>query len=85
MKKKEKKLIEEINKSVKLVTKKVINSQNRFKSPVLWSSIASVIYMISRYWFNFDIPNWADISTQMIAILSISFGIVNNPINKTGF
>ena len=57
----------------------------RLKSIPLWSAILALIYLIVKNWFGVDIPAWADISAQIIAILTILFGIANNPTNKSGF
>ncbi len=58
---------------------------NRFKSIPLWSAILALVYLICKNWLGIEIPAWADISTQIIAILTIVFGVANNPTNKTGF
>lgn len=59
--------------------------KNRIKSIPLWSAVLSLIYLLVKNWCGVDIPAWADISTQIIAILTILFGVANNPTNKTGF
>lgn len=57
----------------------------RLKSIPLWSAVLALIYLIVKNWFGIDIPAWADISAQIIAIMTILFGIANNPTNKQGF
>lgn len=57
----------------------------RLKSIPLWSAILALVYLIINNWFGIDIPAWADISTQIIAILTILFGVANNPTDKKGF
>lgn len=57
----------------------------RLKSIPLWSAVLALIYLISKNWFNIEIAGWADISTQIIAILTIIFGIANNPTTKEKF
>ena len=59
--------------------------KQRFKSIPLWSALLALVYLISKNWFGIDIPAWADISTQIIAILTIVFGVANNPTNKNAF
>ena len=59
--------------------------QNRFKSLTLWGSFLALVYLVSKHWFGFDIPGWTDISTEIIAILAVVFGVANNPTNKKGF
>ncbi|MBQ8525970.1 MAG: holin [Clostridia bacterium] len=58
---------------------------NRLKSIPLWSAILALIYLVSQNWFNFEIPGWTDISTEIIAILVVMFGVANNPTNKKNF
>ena len=58
---------------------------NRFKSIPLWSAVLALIYLIVKNWVGIEIAAWADISTQIIAILTILFGIANNPTDKGGF
>ena len=60
-------------------------SNNRWKSPVLWGSFLLLIYLICKNWFGFEIPGWADISTEILAILGILFGVANNPTDKNHF
>ena len=57
----------------------------RLKSIPLWSAVLALIYIIAKDWYGIVIPAWADISTQIIAILTILFGVANNPTNKSGF
>ncbi|MBP3447742.1 MAG: hypothetical protein J6K51_01830 [Clostridia bacterium] len=57
----------------------------RLKSIPLWSASLALVYLIVKNWFGVDIPAWADISSQIIAILTILFGVANNPTNKNGF
>lgn len=59
--------------------------ENRFKSIPLWSAILALVYLVVKYWVGFEIPAWADISSQIIAILTILFGVANNPTNKSNF
>ena len=58
---------------------------NRLKSIPLWSAVLALVYIIAKDWFGIDIPAWADISTQIIAILTIIFGVANNPADKEHF
>jgi len=57
----------------------------RLKSLPLWTAVLALIYLICANWFNLDIPAWTDISTQIIAILAIIFGVANNPTDKNNF
>lgn len=57
----------------------------RLKSIPLWSAVLALVYLIVKNWVGVDIPGWADVSAQIIAILTILFGVANNPTNKNGF
>lgn len=57
----------------------------RLKSIPLWSAVLALIYIIAKNWFGIDIPAWADVSAEIIAILAILFGVANNPADKNHF
>jgi uncharacterized membrane protein len=57
----------------------------RLKSIPLWVSVLALVYLVFKNWFGVDIPAWADISTEIISVLTIIFGVANNPTNKNGF
>lgn len=57
----------------------------RLKSIPLWTAVLALVYLVAKNWFGVDIPGWADISTQIIAIVTIVLGIANNPTDKTKF
>ena len=57
----------------------------RIKSIPLWSAFLALVYLVCKEWFGIDIPAWADISTQIIAILTIIFGVANNPADRQNF
>lgn len=59
--------------------------KNRLKSIPLWTAVLALVYLICANWFGIQIPAWADISTQILAILTILFGVANNPTDKTNF
>ena len=59
--------------------------KNRLKSIPLWSSVLALIYLICAEWFDVEISGWAEISTEIIAILTILFGVVNNPTDHNKF
>ena len=58
---------------------------NRLKSIPLWGAVLALVYLVCKNWFGWDIPAWTDISAQIIAILTILFGVANNPTDKDGF
>ena len=41
------------------------------KSVPLWSAVLTLVYLIVKNWIGIELPAWDDISTQMMAILSI--------------
>lgn len=57
----------------------------RLKSKPLLAAVLALIYLVAKHWFNIDIPAWSEISTEIIAIATIVFGIANNPTNRDGF
>ena len=57
---------------------------SRFKSPVVWVALASLIYFIVKTWVGFEIPGWDEFITLLLAALA-GFGVVNNPTDKTHF
>jgi uncharacterized membrane protein len=52
--------------------------QNRFKSWVLWASIASFIVFVLKTYFGIVIPQ-VDVLVNMILSVMVLFGVVNNP------
>lgn len=57
--------------------------KERLKSPVLWSSLFAVIYILIAPSLGF--PDWAEISTQVIALIYSIFGVANNPSDRENF
>ena len=57
----------------------------RLKSIPLWSAVLALIYLIFKNYFDIELAGWQDISAQVIAILTILFGIANNPADKKKF
>jgi uncharacterized membrane protein len=58
--------------------------QNRFKSPVVWASLAATVALILKSWCGWEIPNFEVIITSVLGVL-VGFGILNNPEKKDGF
>ena len=56
----------------------------RFKSPVLWLSVAALIAFVTKNWMGFEIPEWYTFVELLLAVL-IAFGVVNNPDDKEHF
>lgn len=61
------------------------NIKKRLVSKPLWISILALIYLVCKNWLGIDIPAWGDISTQILAILCILFGVANNPTDRNNF
>jgi len=59
--------------------------KERLKSIPLWASFLALVYLCIKNWCGFEIPGWADISTEIIAILTILFGTANNPTDREHF
>lgn len=57
----------------------------RLKSIPLWSAVLALIYLIFKNYLGVELAGWQDISAQVIAILTILFGIANNPADKNKF
>lgn len=60
--------------------------QNRFKSWVLWVSLAGLVFIVLTKVFGFeiDVDVWDEILTTLGTVL-VGFGIVNNPTDKNSF
>lgn len=58
---------------------------NRLKSIPLWSAVLALFYLVATKWFGMEIPAWTEISTEIIAALTILFGVANNPTDRDGF
>lgn len=59
--------------------------KERLKSIPLWASVLALVYLCVKNWAGFEIPGWADISSEVIAILAILFGTANNPADRDHF
>jgi uncharacterized membrane protein len=58
--------------------------QSRLKSPVLWMAGAALIAFVTKEWIGWEIPKF-DEFVEIVLAAAAAFGIVNNPVNKTGF
>lgn len=58
--------------------------QNRFKSLTLWLSVVALIVFILKTYFNIEVPE-IDTLVDLIVIVLIGFGILNNPTDKDKF
>ena len=56
----------------------------RLKSPVSIMAIAALIYFVVKTWGGYEIPEFDKFITLLIAAIG-SFGVLNDPTNKTGF
>ena len=55
--------------------------QNRFRSPVLWLAIFSLIGFISKQIFHWEFLYYDELVELIMAVL-IALGVVNNPTDK---
>lgn len=58
--------------------------QSRYKSWVLWLSVAALIGFISKTYFGYEIPEF-DQLVDLVLIVLAGFGIINNPENSEKF
>ena len=61
-----------------------LGTHSRWKSPVAWGAIATLLYMVAEEWFGFEIPGWDNIIATLFAAM-IGFGIFNDPTSKNTF
>ncbi len=60
------------------------NQQSRWKSPVAITSLLMLVFFIVKNWVGFEIPNFDEFVTLVIAT-GIGFGILNSPTAKKHF
>jgi uncharacterized membrane protein len=56
-------------------------TQNRWRSPVVWTSGAALLALVLKAWLNWEIPALDEIVTAFLAF-GIALGIINNPTSK---
>ena len=59
--------------------------KERLKSIPLWAAVLALVYLCVKNWAGLEIPGWADISSEVLAILAILFGTANNPTDREHF
>lgn len=59
--------------------------KERLKSIPLWASVLALFHLVMKHWAALDLPGWADISSEIVAILAILFGTANNPTDRKHF
>lgn len=62
-----------------------MNLKERLKSIPLWASVLALVHLLIKNWIGIEIPGWADISSEVIAIMAILFGVANNPTDRKHF
>jgi len=55
--------------------------QNRFQSWALWLAVAALVGFVSKTYFGYTIPEF-DTLINLILVVLVGFGIVNNPTDK---
>lgn len=58
--------------------------KERFKSPVIWTSIIALVAFIAKTWCHFEIPGINEFTDLLLAVL-IAFGVCNNPTDRNNF
>jgi len=61
-----------------------MNTQSRWKSPVLWASAFGLIYFVAKEWAGFEIPGW-DVFVGLATAGLVAVGIINNPSDADRF
>lgn len=60
------------------------NIIEKLKSPVVWTTLAALIFFIAKEWCGYEIPSW-DRFVELVLALAVAFGIVNNPNSRNTF
>jgi len=47
--------------------------------------VLALVHLLIKNWIGIEIPGWADISSEVIAIMAILFGVANNPTDRKHF
>lgn len=64
-------------------------SQSRWKSPVLWTSLAALLFFVLKtwgllQWIGLNQDSYDQLISLVIAVLA-AFGVINNPTDKQNF
>lgn len=60
-----------------------MEQQNRFKSWLLWSSLAALVVYVIKLTTGFDAgPIWDELADLLLPVL-VCLGLINNPTSKT--
>ena len=59
--------------------------KERLKSIPLWASVLALFHLVMKNWIGIELPAWADISSEVVAILAILFGAANNSVDRKHF
>ena len=62
-----------------------MNTQNRFKSWALWTSIAALVVFCVKEFAGLDISETVNGLLDVLLPVLVAFGIVNNPTDKASF
>ena len=58
--------------------------RERLRSIPLWASVLTLTHLVMKNWVGLDIPGWADISSEIIAILAILLGSAGKNLGRAG-
>lgn len=64
-------------------------TQSRWKSPVVWTSLAALLFFVLKTWgllewMGLDKNSFDELISLILAALA-AFGVLNNPTDKEGF
>ncbi len=59
-------------------------TQTRWKSPVVWATLAALVFFIVKNFAGYEIPHW-DSFIELLIGAGLAIGILNNPTDKAGF
>ena len=58
--------------------------RERFKSPVLWTSLLALFMFVLKTWCKVEIEGIDEFTELLLAVL-VAFGVVNNPTDRGHF
>ena len=57
---------------------------NRWKSPVLWVSLAALFTFVMKNWVGWEIPRFDEFTELLLSALAC-LGVLNNPTDQSHF
>lgn len=59
-------------------------TQKWWESKITIAALLALLYFVVKNWFGFEIPQWDQFVTLLLAVLT-GLGVVNNGYNPTGW